>query len=143
MADAGRNILDQCIPEDGSSIDPTEEFTARSEYRLRHAARRLIGVSVLISGFTVAFWFALFRSLGPVIDPYKPRIACLLLLLILAPQFTVTLINWKNARRGIAQLGEIGEMTHSELQHVLVRRQAMGSELKDSRSYIDVMHDQI
>jgi methyl-accepting chemotaxis protein len=55
----------------------------------------------------------------------------------------MTLLNWIGARRSIAAMGDVGKMTAGELANVLVRRDVMSHEIKDSRLYIDVMHDHI
>ena len=113
------------------------------DYRLRRVRKRLSATLALALICTAMFWFALVQLIGPVFAPYRVRAAVLLILFILAPLFIVTLFNWKAARHGIAQLGEIGKMKADNLAHVLVRRNTMGNEFKDSKPYIDVVHEQI
>jgi methyl-accepting chemotaxis protein len=91
----------------------------------------------------LGFWLALCWLLGGTFAPYRFQAAGLLLLMIIAPQVIVTLVNWSKARQGIAELGEIGELSQSELANLRVRREAMSEELKNSKPYMDVMHDQI
>jgi methyl-accepting chemotaxis protein len=123
----------------GAAADPD----VPKDYRLRRVRKRLSATLALALMFTAMFWFALAQLIGPTFTPYRVRTAALLLLFILAPVFIVTLFNWKGARRGIAQLGEIGRMKAANLAHVHVRRNTMGNEFKDSKPYIDVMHEQI
>src|ERR1039458_8062578 len=63
--------------------------------------------------------------------------------LIVIPLWIVEWWNWVRARRGVAELGQAGTMSKTELEHVYTRRMAMSGELNASRPYIDVMHDQI
>ena len=67
----------------------------------------------------------------------------MLFLLVLVPHIVVTLVNWIGARRGIALLGDVGKMTALELARVRVQRESISNEIRDSRLYIDVMHDHI
>jgi methyl-accepting chemotaxis protein len=77
--------------------------------------------------------------------PVHPKlyVATMLFLFILVPHIVVALANWIGARNAITSMGDIGKMTAGELAGVLVRRDAIGGELEDSRLYIDVMHDHI
>jgi methyl-accepting chemotaxis protein len=88
-------------------------------------------------------WVAISWLLGPAFAPLRLQIAGLIALFLIAPGAIFMQWNWVSARRGIAALGEIGTMTQAELANVLVRREAMRAEFRDSKPYIDVMHGQI
>jgi methyl-accepting chemotaxis protein len=67
----------------------------------------------------------------------------MLFLLVLVPQIVIAAVNWIGACRGIEALGAAGNMSLSELAVLDARRMTMGAEIKDSKPYIDVMHEQI
>lgn len=127
----------------GSSDDQGEDLNVRIAYRLRRATWRLIYSQALNVVFLIALW----RSGAYPMSWYpahpKLYVATMLFLLVLLPQFVVTLMHWVGARRGIASMGDAGKMTADELASVLLRRDAMSNEMKDSKLYIDVMHDHI
>ena len=89
------------------------------------------------------FYLSLSYLLDPVFIPYRNPIAGLLLLFIVFPTLIVEWVNWLQARKGVAELGVVGTFSKAQLASVERRRFAMGNELKDSRPYLDVMHDQI
>jgi methyl-accepting chemotaxis protein len=127
----------------GSPGQTGEHFTARPEYRLRNAAMRLLVTAALALLCTGLLWLALSHLLGIQFLPHRLQVAELMLLSNVAPILLITQLNWISARRGIAKLGQVGKMTQSELANVLVRRQAMSLEVKESKPYIDVLHEQI
>jgi len=93
--------------------------------------------------FIFVFWLALSYAMGTAFLSYRLQTAGLLLLFIVIPRTISTWMNWVSATRGIAELGELGEMTHSELAYQSVRRKTLSDEFRNSKSYIDVMHEQI
>jgi len=115
----------------------------RSEFRSHRAAKRLLLPLIFDILALVLLWQALIAPPQWAAGCHALYVSGLLTVLILLPHALVTLVNWINARRGIAELGEIGKMTQSELAHVLVRRQAMSDEFKSSKPYIEVMYEQI
>jgi len=119
------------------------ELSERQEYRLRRAQKRLIFTLMPAPIATALLWLAFSHLFGPAFAGREVQVAILLILAIPAPAILITALNWRQASRGIAELGEIGKMTQTELAHVLVRRQAMHEELRDSQPYIDVMREQI
>lgn len=120
-----------------------EEDKALGRRRLSRARNRLIYSLALDIVCLIALWrvgtypFSWYRA--------HPRlyVATMLFLLILAPQLVVALMNWIGARRGIADLGAAGGMSKEALATVLVRKQAMGQEIRNSTPYINVMYEQI
>jgi methyl-accepting chemotaxis protein len=126
-----------------SSAEPAADPTVPKDYRLWRARRRLSATLLLAIICTAMFWFALAHRIGPAFAPYRVSTAELLLLFILAPEFIVTHLNMKQARQGIAELGELGRLKAADLAYVIVRRKTMGNEFQGSRPYIDVMREQI
>jgi methyl-accepting chemotaxis protein len=124
------------------SMESTRELKDWRNFRLRRVRRRLLATISLAVLCTAMLWLTLSHLQGPAFAPYQFRVAEMLAFFILTPTFIVTLLNWKNGRRGIAELGEIGKM-NAELANVLVRRKAMENEFEDSKPYIDVMREEI
>ena len=93
--------------------------------------------------FNLIFYSALFSLLGKTFTPYRFQVAELLLLFNIIPLFLEQWYEWGQARAGIADLGHTGTMSKAELASVTMWRGAMRDELRDSKSYIDVMHNQV
>ncbi len=113
------------------------------ESRLCKARKRLLLQMALALSCTLVLYISLMYLLGPVLIPYRSRVAGLILLLIVTPLLIDVRVNWLRARTGIAELGLVGTLSKTELANVAVRSSAMRDELMDSRPYINVMHDQI
>lgn len=131
------------LPPDGSVEVEDGELSLKNSARLRKARRRLTYSLALDLAGLILLW-----RVGAYPFPWysvHPRlyIASMLFLLILVPQIVGALINWAQARKGIAELGVIGTLSKAELANVTARHLALSNELKDSRLYIDVMHGQI
>jgi methyl-accepting chemotaxis protein len=135
--------------EGNSPAQPVRKVAGKDEAasgfntRLCRARNRLLIQTALRLITTLVFYLSLSWLLGPVLIPYRNQAAALLLLLTVIPLLIGQWINWAQARRGIAELGIVGTLSKAELANVTSRRMAMKNELKDSRPYIDVMHDQI
>jgi methyl-accepting chemotaxis protein len=119
------------------------EAPSGCERRLRRARNRLLLHTALALTCTLLFYLSLSRLLGPTLFPYRNRAVELLLLFICVPLVIVEWSNWVQARRGIAELGFVGTLSKTELEQVTARHLAILSDLKDSKPYIDVMHNQI
>ena len=91
----------------------------------------------------LVFFSVLSYLLGPAFLSYRNEIALTYLLLVIIPLLIGQWMNWVRARQGIADLGVIGKMSKEQLDSVHLRQQAMGEEIRSSKPYIDVMHDQI
>jgi methyl-accepting chemotaxis protein len=111
--------------------------------RLRKARNRLLGQAATVLVCTVLFFLSLSHILGPGFTRYRSQVIGLLLLYIVLPLLIVGCRNWVKARQGIAELGALGRLSRSQLAAVFERRQTMEGEFRDSRTYIDVMHEQI
>jgi methyl-accepting chemotaxis protein len=127
----------------GCCDDPAMEVSDRVAYRLRRATLRLLGTNLLGLLCTSLVWLAISHLLGPSFIPYQLQIGELLFLLIVVPLLSVAAMNWHGASRAIASMGDVGKLTAQELALTLTGRQVMLNEVKDSKLYIDVMHDHI
>lgn len=126
-----------------SQREPVDVLGARDDYRLRHAHRRMF--LSLASGVVrpLFFFAALSYLMGPAFLPYRLHVTELLIVIAVLPAVFLTLRDRVQARRGIAALGKIGKMTAAELSRLDARHNAVRDEIRASKPYIDVMHQQI
>jgi methyl-accepting chemotaxis protein len=120
-----------------------DEAAPEHRPRLSKARNRILaqtGIGLLSILF---FHLSTTYFVGPVPTGLQGKVATLILVFLVIPLLIVEWGNWVLARRGIAHLGAVGEMSKASLAAVLIRRRAMGEEIGNSQPYIDVMHDQI
>jgi methyl-accepting chemotaxis protein len=130
-------------PRQDNAVDRIDQITMDSSPRLRAAFKRLIYTLALNIACLTALW-----RVGAYPFSWYPAyptlyVATMCFLLVLMPQTVLALMNWLQAKRGIADLGIVGTFNKTELAHVAARRMAIKNELQDSEPYIDVMHEQI
>lgn len=118
-------------------------LSCASNSRYCKARNRLLLQAVFRLSLVLLFDLSLTHILGPVPKEHKIPFFYAFLLFLILPIFLDFWLNWRQARKGIADLGEVGKMSKEEINSVLVRRQAMGEEIGSSKPYIDVMHDHI
>lgn len=144
MASAAYRELKKISPgRHGRENGEQYELSSDPVSRRRKAARRMLvetGTGVICG---LIFLFSLPYVLGPVFISYEYQVAELLLLFMTGPFLIFKWLNWVYAVRGIAELGHAGTMSKAELALMATKRTAMRDELRDSKPYIDVMHDQI
>jgi methyl-accepting chemotaxis protein len=107
------------------------------------ARSRLLSGMALILILDLLFYLALSNMLGTALNPYWRETVGLLLLFSVIPLLTGQWINLLQARGGIAELEVVWTPGKSERAEVDTRREAVKAELKDSKPYIDVVHEQI
>jgi len=144
MASAAYRGLDGIsdAPSTRKGSEEEEARLGRRSRRIKARNRLLLETAIRLIGALV-FYIALSCVQGSVFLPYRNQVTGLLILFIVLPLMIVEWRNWLQALRGIADLGIVGTLSNTELAHVSARRMAMRDELKDSKPYIDVMHDQI
>jgi methyl-accepting chemotaxis protein len=143
MASAAVQIRNGLSSNAGSDEAEEGEARTRQSRRLRRAGIRLLSQSAAGTTCTAIFYLLLFQMLGPAFAPYWRQTVLLLSLLIVLPLWMVEWLNWVQARRGVAELGQAGTMSKAELALIAIKRSAMRDELGDSQPYINVMHGQI
>ena len=52
-------------------------------------------------------------------------------------------MNWKQDNSAVSDMWAFGQRSFEEISHELAARKAIESDIKDSKPYIDVMHQQI
>jgi len=118
-------------------------FTDRVSSRLQRARRRIL-ISFAISILRcLAFFLSIAYVMGPAFVPFRLQVAGLLVLLAVVPLTLVALRELAEARKGIAELGEIGQLTPPQLATLEKRRRAIQDEVQGAKPYIDVLHRQI
>lgn len=113
------------------------------EPRLRRIRRRLlfqIAVSLLCSFLLFAF---LSRVDAPAVIPRWLRLAIALALLDVVPVLILLRLNWVGARSAVSDMWAFGQLDFAEISHELASLETVETEIKNSKPYIDVMHDQI
>ena len=144
MASLANQGPEFACPALGGSEGAEEVRSALSgNFRVRRARNRLLAQTAVRLAFNLIFYSALFSLLGKTFTPYRFQAAELLLLFNIIPLFLEQWYEWGQARAGIADLGHTGTMSKAELASVTMWRGAMRDELRDSKSYIDVMHNQV
>jgi methyl-accepting chemotaxis protein len=119
------------------------DVMARGEFRMRRAAKRLFVPLMMNSLALFLDWLILSSGYTPAFMPFRLYVAGLLFVSVWLPHMVVTMVNLKSARRGIAELGGLGRMKSSELTGMMEGRNVIRAEMYESKSYVDVMHDQI
>jgi methyl-accepting chemotaxis protein len=133
---------------DSSALTSPIEFrrgnlTCAESARLRRARNNLVLQTVSRLSCAVLFFFSQHFIFGPVPAGYKLQNALAFLCFLILPALAGYWINWVAVRRGISDLGAVGKMSKDEIDVIFIRRQAMGEEIRSSKPYIDVMHNQI
>jgi methyl-accepting chemotaxis protein len=111
--------------------------------RLCKVRRRLIFQTIIQLSCILLFFFSQHYIFGSVPPGFKLQNFLAFLFVLVLPVLVGQWMNWILARQDIADLGAVGTMSKEEIDAILVRRLAMGEEMRNSKPYIDVMHDQI
>jgi methyl-accepting chemotaxis protein len=119
--------------------DEAGASSADRPMRRRGMDARLLREMAIRSALLVAFWFCLPHPAGASSGAYEFRIACLLLLFVIAPGAAYKLHHWLEARREIANMGA----SDSSSLPMPQSRNVIGDEIADSKQYFDVMDGQI
>ena len=91
----------------------------------------------------LVFCVAFLHKQQPDFTPPWPRIVVVLILFNLLPLLIVEWVNWLGAKRGTSQMWAFGHLSYEELSRERAIRSAVSIDIKDSKPYIDVMHEQI
>jgi methyl-accepting chemotaxis protein len=143
MATAAYQTRNLVASAGGSAAAREDDEKILNVHRLRQARKRLLIETAIGVLCDLLLFVSLSYTFGAAFDAYRNQIAGTILLLNVLPLLIVEWVNWVHARRGIADLGIVGSFSKAQLAVVKQRRISVGEELKDSRPYIDVMHDQI
>jgi methyl-accepting chemotaxis protein len=111
--------------------------------RLRCIQKRLLVQVVIGALCNVLLCAVLSRAQGVVLRPDWTRIARVLVLLNFSPLLVIEWINWMQARRGVSRICEYDRLAHDQITHMLADHHAVAVEIRDSKPYIDVMHEQV
>jgi methyl-accepting chemotaxis protein len=113
------------------------------ELRLHRIQRRMILQVAFAFLCEVSFLAFLFCLEGQVFVANRIRIVAGLAVLIFVPLLMVEVWNWRMARRAVSDMWAFGQLNFDEVSRELATRKAIEADIKDSKPYIDVMHDQI
>lgn len=143
MATTRESIRNFALSGDAAQQHSEEKSDGRGNRRLSLARRRILWLAASALIRPALFYGGLAYLMGPALAPYRLPVIELLVILAVVPAIVLACRELAQARRGIAALGTIGELTHAELSNVDARHCAMRDEIKDSRPYIDVIRNQI
>jgi methyl-accepting chemotaxis protein len=113
------------------------------ELRLRRIRRRLLiqlGIGLVCNAL---LFVVLSHFQGPSFISDWMRIAGPLAVFNLMPLIIVAWVNWVAARRTVSDMWAFGQLNFDEISRELAARKAVEADIKDSKPYIDVMHEQI
>jgi methyl-accepting chemotaxis protein len=85
----------------------------------------------------------LFCSQGIAALPNWIQIARALALLNVVPLLAIEWVNWRLAKRGTSELPESDQLSHDRVSQILEAHNFVAKDIKNSKSYIDVMYEQI
>ena len=104
--------------------------------------RRLIpvGIGILCN---VLLCVALFCSQGIGARPIWTQIAKVLALLNFVPLLAVAWANWRPTKPSASELSESGPLSRDHVTQILQAHNFVAEDIKKSKPYIDVMHEQI
>jgi methyl-accepting chemotaxis protein len=113
------------------------------DLRLHRIKIRLLIQTAIGMVACVLFGISLLLTQGQLIIPDWKRVVGLIVLFLITPFLVVEWFNWMGARRGVAQMWAFGQLSYEEVSRERAVHKAIGVDLKDSKPYIDVMHEQI
>jgi len=111
--------------------------------RLHRIKMRLVIQSSIAFICCVLCGIALLFTQGQLIIPDWMRVIGLIALFILTPLFVVFWFNWRGAKRSISDMWALGQLSYEDLSRERAIHNAISIDIKDSKPYIDVMHEQI
>jgi len=113
------------------------------EGRLNRVKKRLllqVSLAILCNALFLVVLFHIQKR--AFIDDWL-SIVMALVVLKFAPLLAVERLNWMGAKRGISEMWAFGRLTLEEVSRERAAHKAIEVDLKDSKPYIDVMHEQI
>ncbi len=119
------------------------EVSRNLEIRLGRVARRLLiqfGLGVICDAL---LWLSLRTMFGAAFTPYQVEVVWMIVLVEVVPLLLVEWMNWRAARKSIADMWAFGNLRFNEISGMLAGRGAIKSDVANSRVYIDVLRGQI
>jgi methyl-accepting chemotaxis protein len=114
-----------------------------NESRLHRVKKRLLLQVALAFFCNVLFLVVLFCIQRRAFIADWISIAVALVLLKFVPLLIAEWWNWIMARRDISSMWAFGQLSYEDLSRERAIHNAIGRDIKDSKPYIDVMHEQI
>ena len=113
------------------------------DLRLRRIKKRIILQVTFALLCNASFLACLYTLLGQILLADWIRIIAVQVVLTFVPMLLVDWWNWTMARSAVSDMWAFGELNFDEVSRELAARKAVDADIKDSKPYIDVMHDQI
>ncbi len=121
----------------------TADVNRNLEARLNRVVRRLLTQIAIGVGCDALLWLALRRMLGAAFTGCQLQVAELILVVEVVPLLLVEWVNWRAARKSIADMWAFGKLRFDQISSMLAGRMAIKADVENSQLYIDVMRGQI
>lgn len=121
----------------------TAEVRRNLERRIDRVVKRLLMQLAIGVICDAALWLALRNMLGAAFIRCQIHAAYLILLVEFVPLLLVEWMNWRAARKAIADMWAFGKLRFDQISRMLAGREVIKGDVEDSRVYIDVLHGQI
>jgi methyl-accepting chemotaxis protein len=123
--------------------DEADEIVNHPQLRLRRIRNRLLREALVRIVLLALFWWSLSYQVGFDLTPYRFRFLVLTVLFLLLPGLAYKWISLKEARRAVSEMWAFGQLKFGDISRILEHRDTILGEVRESRQYINVMHDQI
>jgi methyl-accepting chemotaxis protein len=111
--------------------------------RLHRIRNRLLLQAVLGAICNLLLWLISCRFLGPAFIGHRLQFAALILVTEMLPLLIIDRCNFTQARIAVREMWAFGQHNFDEISQQLAASNAIKTDIKESRPYIDVMHGQI
>ena len=113
------------------------------DLRLHRIKLRILIQTAIALICSVLLGIGLLFTQGQLAIPEWMRVVYLIALLVIAPFLVIQWFNWLGAKRGISDMWAFGQLSYEDLSRERAIHKAIDIDLKDSKPYIGVMHEQI
>jgi methyl-accepting chemotaxis protein len=135
--------VDTSSRNSGIDADERDVPSTGRTLRLRRIRKRLAIEGATRFLLLLLLWYFLSYALRPDMPHYRLCVTGLLTIFALLPGIIYKRIDYTEARRAVADMWAFGQLKYAEISRRLASRNAVQSEIKNSRPYIDVLHNQI
>ena len=113
------------------------------ELRLRRIRNRLLFQLVIGVMCNLLLWLVSCGLLGPAFTGHRLQFAGLIFVIEILPMLIIVRRNFTQGRRAVKEMWAFGQHNFEEISRQLAASNAIKTDIKESRPYIDVMHGQI
>ena len=111
--------------------------------RLGRIQRRLFMQVAIGIACDAMLWLGLRQILGAAFFPCQWQVAWLIFLIEFMPLLLVEWVNWRGARKAIADMWAFGQLRFDQISRMLSGRRAIRRDVEDSQPFLEVLQRQI